>query len=129
MKRLRTISLLAVIGTAALVLATDFTWTDNGDGHSWSNDENWASSALGEYPDDTTDNATIPANFVGGWQVELTTESIDRLTISGDVVFSPVAAGATLSLEEFVINAPLGQTLTLTLSGSATIDVDDVPAP
>lgn len=127
MRRLRTISLLAVIGTAAVVLGTDFTWTDDGTGHSWSNPENW-SGPTGQYPDDTNDNATIPTTVEAGWQVDLTDESIDRLTIAANVDFSPVAAGATLSLEEFVINAPVGQTLTLTLSGSATIDVD-VPAP
>lgn len=124
MRHLRTVSLVVAFATvaAALTLAADFTWTDGGSGNLWSNSSNWFSTAVG-YPDGTDDDATIPANSVTVWTVELAEETIGDLDIHADVDFDGPAAGARLDVKKLTLTAPVGSGITITIT-DAEIVVD-----
>lgn len=80
-----------------------FTWTGGGSDDDWDTTGNWGPGGLG-YPDDL-DDATIPDSS-GAWQVNLITVTIDDLAISGDVNFSGVTQGATLTMDSGTIVGP-----------------------
>lgn len=123
MKRLRTVSFLAVLATAAASLATNFIWTGLDASNSWNQSDNWSSSALGEFPDGADDDVSIPANGVAVWAIDLTTETVGDITINASVDFGAVSGTPTLQTDYFVMCAPVGVAIELTISGDATIDV------
>ncbi len=114
---------LLVGAVAAIALAEDFTWTDDGVGHSYDTDLNWFSSVAG-YPDGTDDAALIPGSPAAGWDIDLTIDDVGTVTITGDVAFAAGEAGAILTVDDFFkISAPAEDPLTVTIT-DATIKIN-----
>lgn len=91
--RMGVIALTLVAGVAA---ADMFTWTGGGANDDWDDTDNWSSSALSQFPDDSNDDADVPSSG-SPWDVDLISDGaspddpqcyhIEDLTIEGDVDF------------------------------------------
>jgi len=79
-----------------------YTW-DGSASDDWDNSQNWTASAGLGYPDDCSDDATIPS---GDWAIDLITETIDDLAIEGDVHFDKTGLSATLTADSLTIVGP-----------------------
>jgi len=99
---------MVMLVVVSVGFAGSFTWTGNGSDDDWDTTANWTSSScMGCYPDDTGDDATIPTPACcTGYAVNLITESIDDLTIEGDVDFSGASGDPVLTVDSVTIIGP-----------------------
>ncbi len=116
---------------AGAVFGTDYTWNGGATGD-WNNNRNWNGGfwGLGQYPQQTGDNATISNAAIN----VIDNITVGNVKITGDTSFT---GSGTLTITNLTVNA--GQTLTIdsattikltgsgtingTLSGSGTLDL------
>jgi hypothetical protein len=102
---------LAFAVASVVALGASFTWTGNGGDDDWDTCGNWdACEALVQYPGDCNADATIS----GTYTVDLITESIDDLTISGTVTFGDANG-----------NDPFLSADSLTIVGGASVTIGE----
>lgn len=95
---------IGVVMCSWLMLGAAFVWDGGGANDTWSTVENWdCPNEPAGYPDDTGDDATIPFTS-GGYLVDLTTESINDLTIEGNVDFDTAGGATTLTVDSLIID-------------------------
>ena len=74
------------------------------------------------YPDGTDDAALVPGAGATAWEIDLTTDTVGTVTITGDVDFAGTGS-PTLTVDDFFkISAPAGGPLTVTIT-NATIKI------
>ena len=109
--------ILAVGCAFMLCLGGSFTWTGGGSTTDWDEDCNWLDTSIcSGFPDDSNDDALIPARLSGNWVVGLVRNLsgayvIDDLRIEGSV-FIVANSGEN----------PILTTDTVTIKGGATTD-------
>jgi len=120
-----TLAVLALLAAAALPAAAlgcsgghSFTWTGEGDGHSWSDAENW--SPQEEAPPKSGDTAIIQGSEEAEAEVEGGTEGICDLTLEGADAF---LTGTALTVEgDFTWEGGQGEEAASELEGNLTVD-------
>jgi hypothetical protein len=125
---------LAVVGGAAS--AAIYTWSDAGDGHDFTEPENWCNEdPCGvTYPDDSNDDALFPVKAVGGrwedvildWQDDI---EIDDMTILDGVDFV-AGEGVVLRLimDSLFVDAA-NAAITITFTEKMVVIANPPPGP
>ena len=97
---------IVLLGTAGMVFAAHYSWTDEGTGSDWVTCDNWRMSPPGLpcYPSTGSADAYIPS---GDWIINLADTTIDDMVIVGDVQFSRTGLAKKLTLDSLVIGGPV----------------------
>jgi len=109
----------AMATIAGAAYANTYIWDGAGANDYWDNSANWDPLVIpGTYPNADTDDAIIPATG-GPHDVQLITEQIDDLTITGSVDLTPKSGTPTLTLDTLTISG--GTSGTVAAISGATI--------
>ena len=106
------LALVALLGPMSPPTLTDYAWTDGALlNHDWDDEYNWFGGGPG-FPDDQTDDATIPYTAGDPWDVTLVDadEEIRDLTVEGNVDFTgPDDETVSLTVARLYIDASSGE--------------------
>ena len=107
-------AVLMLLAGSSVCLGALYTWTAGGANDYWTTGDNWSFIGQNPYPQTTSDDAVLP--YLGAaYTVELTTEEIDDLTISGNVDFEslPESSGEVCADTVTIGHATYAVTVTI----------------